>query len=254
MGILRVHEIGDLYSFDANVFLPNDKDNSDTADVCSFMLMLSLAYNDLKYLSQINVCINEDKPISPGKCNRHAGQYSGMTWYIRKLWFSILRELMENISKSEAILSHPLFEEVLRKLSKEAREKWNMFIDVSKNVQKNIPEYDKYKPLKELCERMRNHVASHYDLNHGNMINGYKNHFISQPKSRAYISRGDAMAERKPFFADCIVAGYFELLLKKIEDTDYQEFYKVLNHPLWEIIEAFIQVRGGSFRKEIDEI
>jgi hypothetical protein len=227
--------------FDPKAFIGDDKIPQ---ELCNFILALSLAYNDYKYY---NISYDMLLKSTPEKKERNCacGECIGIQFHLIRLHISFVHELLKLIEENKDILEFPFFKEIIRVLSKEARDSWKIIIEAA------LPE--SLVPKKSnLLARIRNKIAFHYDAKE--LFAGYTEGFFENGKisQNACISRGNSIQNVRFYFADLAVQSYLE---KKLNINtgdflkDFSKIMKGINVALYDICTKFIQRRGFAWKK-----
>ena len=236
-------ELAPLESFDNKVFISDDREEQ---MVCSFVLTLSLIYNDLKnYMWAINQ-IGKTKP-KVKRIAAYNGQHSGFDFHLNRLFFAHIRALYDVIYRNQEVLKHPLFTKTINSLSKELQELWFSLVAIATDGK--IEGLDK--TTKKVLEQIRHKVISHYDITE--IEKGYKEFFSKNPM-RAYISYGNSMPKTRFYFADAAVDGYFNVILgAELKEliANINPFMDRVVLTLYNIVIKFIQsTRRAAFQSE----
>lgn len=229
--------------FNPKAFIGDDKVSQ---ELCNFILVLSLAYNDYKYY---NLSYNMILKSEPKKIERNpaCGEYFGIKLHLFRLNISFIHELLELIERNKDLTELSFFKEIIRVLSPKARKSWKIVIDT-------ISKESKLSSKSNLLARIRNKVAFHYDLEE--LFSGYKKGFFDNGEilENACISLGSYMGNVRFYFADLAIQAY---LLKKLDITNKDFMSKLekimvgVNIALYEICTKFIQKRGFAWKNPV---
>lgn len=237
-----------LKHFDPRVFQFLGKNEQ---EVCNFILMLALIYNDFKDLSWAYVHMDKCKPPTTPQATPHIGQYAGMNLHLTKLFHSLLFEFTKLIKNSSDVLNHQLFAKILQQIHKENKKNWNRLVAFAKGeADKNDAE------LYEISLLIRNNLAFHY-YQPKFLSSGY-NYFFSKKdapiRQSAFISYGTTLEATRFYFADAAVQGCFEQNISKEKagrlNLTLKDISGQINEALHNIITTFIQQRFFQLQKE----
>lgn len=135
---------GNLETFDLSVFR---SDNKEEQCVCDFVLTLALVFNDIKNVMWAR---GELKKLTDGKQYRIStvwGECSGFDWYTWRLLSGIFHEALRAVQENEHLFNHPLWEKLMDKCPKAAREWWKDIRELAKakikgpNVKHSLERY-----------------------------------------------------------------------------------------------------------------
>ena len=233
-----------LETFDKNVFIGDDQYSQ---DLCSFILALSLIWNDTKNILSFYEYIKElkpkeiefsdpkDMPIKP-----IWGEISGFEIYLEKTLIALIHELFFLIRNSKNVIESKCFKSICKQLHQNCRDSWNIIILYA------FGQADSKTALGKALLMIRHKIANHYDKNE--ILKGYKKKFILD-SNLPYISRGNSMIEKRFYFADAAAQEYY---MSQKEKLTLDEFYKninliknSINLAIQNLIETFIQRRSA---------
>lgn len=227
--------------FDPKAFIEDDKVPK---YLCSFILALALAYNNYKYIVISFDMLEKSTPQDKTKRNPECGEYEGINYHLHCLHIGFIHELFKLIQNNKRALEHPFFAEIIRVISKGAREAWKILLDEALS--------EDFRPKKSNPLFMaRNKVAFHYDAKE--LFRGYNKGFFDNNKIRqtACISTGDSCMSSRFYFADVAVQAYLEEgLTEDLEKftSKLSRITKRINFALYDIVVKFIQRRGFAWR------
>jgi hypothetical protein len=242
-------DLGQLETFDARAFVAD----GDEQDVCNFVLALALIHADYRNLIVAYALLEADQPADVSLINRRNGEWSGIRIHLIRQHAALVHSLLDLIGdeKSQPVIASDTFQEVLRRLDRQARECWNGLILVSQNK----PSEDAF--VKSIMF-LRHKVASHYDPKE--IFRGYERAFLgagaaADPRRRPYVSRGNTLRNTRYYFADAAATAY---LNSRVGDgQDLFDFFKQtadtlqnLNIALAQIVEKFVNIRGFAWHSE----
>lgn len=232
--------------FDPAVLCPDDDLEQ---EVCNFVLMLALFWNDFKNVLWAHNEWAKATPRTPPRLSAAWGQHTGFRLHLLRLQIALLHELSSTIYKHRNLLDHPQIHRAVAGLSKEHRTCWHELVESSLD-----------KPgatgssLGNLLHDIRNKVAFHY-MDIKALGRGYKALFSpppGKPRMNAFISRGLSMQASRFYFADAAVMKYLDerlgtsaepTLQKLVEHTDR------VNKALLPLITNFLQQSGARWRR-----
>ncbi|MBN1825467.1 MAG: hypothetical protein JW958_04305 [Candidatus Eisenbacteria bacterium] len=236
--------MADLESFDPVVFRGDDEVPQ---AVCDFVLALALAYNDLRDLLELHLALNEPKPTELVPYTKQYGAFHGINHHLYRLIVGMLHELMKLVRNHRQSTEHPVFQAVVMRLPKKVRLDWATLSSVASGQENDGR-------LGRALAVVRNKVVFHYDP--GAIGRGGKFHFASveRDRRRAFVSRGQNMAESRFYFADAASAGWLPTIMggEKAQEfaRDIVEFIEPVNKALWGLIIGFVYERREGFRTE----
>ncbi len=224
-----------LESFKEDAFEPNTEFPE---DFCSFVLAISVVYNDIKNLDIISEILKSAEPGKTFNIQPDFGEYNGIHLYLNKLRIGIVYELMELISRNKKVLESDKFATINQKMPKDARDAWTELVDTA---------FDKGRKSKtNVFFMIRNKLSFHYGADQ--IQKGFRHKRSLQPDMKPMISRGRNMLETRFYFADMAVEGYFNM---KLADASYKDFLSQLhsildklNRSLYFLITCFINARS----------
>lgn len=242
-----INDLADLESFDPAVFIA---DEVVSQNVCNFVLTLSLVFNDFKDLVYGHITLEKYKPQGSFVISRHWGSYGGLKGHLFRMMIALFFEFMKLLNENTKVLNDPFFQSVLQHLTQNERKTWSSLVCAAQDQYTDTP-------IGNFALRVRNKMAFHYDLKE--IQSGYQNFFASGSygTERAFISRGDNMAETRYYFADAAARGYLMKNFKGkdadklLEDTVFHLHY--LTPVLMQIIHFFVQKRGYAYRLENED-
>lgn len=233
-----------LETFDPQAFVGN---TDIPQHLCNFILTLSLIYNDCKDAIQAHVALAGARPEGRPQKTRAWGATSGAQFHVFRAVAGLVHELFDLISDNRAILNDPFFISLLRQLHPKSRRAWQALANVACDAAPTDQ-------LTKKLSRLRHKILSHYDPSE--IFRGYRQHFLGPTRrdDRAYVSRGDTMRATRFYFADAAGTGYLDLLVGSDQADELKseigDVIDQINHGVMMIVRAFIQQRGGQFRRE----
>lgn len=232
-----------LETFDPTAFIP---DQNVPREVCSFVLALALAYNDIKDVIYAHLLLKEYIPSGQFQKRVDWGMFTGLKVHLIRYQLGLVHELCNLIREHQETIRHPFLQSVVTQMSKRSREVWNTLVATAVGQLK-------VGPLAQAVLRIRNKVIFHYDTKE--ILNGYKQHFFDGVtlKDRAYISRGQSMGESRFYFADAAAEGYLEWVHRSQSEelaNNITEAIRKANLAIMLLVDTFIQRRGFHYRRE----
>jgi hypothetical protein len=229
-------ELGEPVSFPPEAFVGDDRVPQ---DVCNFVLVLALVFNDLKDLILAHKLIQTIYP-GEGPPNAARGQHGGLHVHFIRMLAGILNELAVVIQKNRKILTHPAFKALLKKTPAPARRLWeNVVVNATATQAKG----DRFGRLIFFA---RQKVVFHYDLKE--IGRSYRLRFLSTTLGPPFISAGRNMAATRYYFADAAAEMY---MMDQADAKTGKEFFSLgwkvlpeIGHALREVVTAFVNARG----------
>lgn len=168
------------------------------------ILVLALAFNDLKGLLLFHRFLNGEARLLAGEPLSSRGQYTGLLLQTARFMAGLVHELMVELKEdqTEAIES-PQFRGILAQLTSQALTSWEALLHVARGG--SSPPGDSYSHTLLL---VRNSLAFHYSAKA--LGRGYREHFADPSRplaARAVFSDGKSMEDTRFFFADAAAEG-----------------------------------------------
>jgi hypothetical protein len=191
------HCEGKLEKIKPNLLVSESKNDP----VESFLLSISVVFNDLKGLIKLDSLVLEtyDMPTS-GDISCHSGNFSGIRVQINKLIAGIIDEFIELLKVQQDIYESEEFKRLLGSLAKSDRGLWEGMFAAARGEDPNANSF-----IKTLLY-VRNNVAYHYDQSGKVLRKAYISKFFGKAddptKEFAFYSIGPNMEETRFFFAD----------------------------------------------------
>lgn len=179
----------------------------------NFFLALGVIFNDLKGLILFNDLLKEDytKPVQR-EISSHAGEYTGIQLQIFKLSVALINEFFSTIKNNKNVVGDIRFKLIEKGLNKEIRKKWDNFLYIIFNPDKNSDNY-----ISKIA-RIRSNIVYHYDQSGTQLRDSFVKKFFEAPKDdsnrKAYYSIGDTIGLTRFFYCDAMVQGYLNEHLK----------------------------------------
>jgi hypothetical protein len=248
---------GILESCPRQVFITESDSDEDRA-LYGFILSLALMYNDFKSLNYWFYQLQKFKPSSQSRACAYRGEWAGLQWHLLRLYFGNFVELLRAIKGNQknnwnkAVLEHPIFSELLSRVSEGTRECWQDLLSARESrfgdikVDRNVFAH---------LERVRNAGIHHYG-DTKDLLRGYQ-HFFNKDtnaplNNEAYFCAGDSIEKTRFYFADAAAQGIDDLLGGYFaEDTGIDGritnflhgFAPRINRSLRYLVEEFIKYR-----------
>lgn len=238
------NKLADVESINFEVFIGNTPEEE---DLCNLILSFSLIYNDFKDLLYGFDLLEKRKPKI---CfSKYSGQYLGIRFHFKRLIESLFFELAQLIKEEKKTICSEGFQKILRFINKENKKNWDIIFKFADNQFENN--------FLTILGRVRNNISFHY-LKPKALKIGYKKHFDKKTRSRevACVSRGEALISTRFYFADAAINGWYEEYIPNPEkfEKNIEIISKKTIMSLYDIIESFIETKGGAWYKEnVDE-
>lgn len=235
-------QLAPLESFDAAAFLAG---GDAPQDLCDFVLALALVYNDYRDVLLAHVLLMGVEPQDTVAATPPRALANGLRTTLFRVQAGVVHELFNVINESAHVMEEPLFDRVIRTMSKEGREAWRSLLDAAAGRGGNDP-------LARALLLVRNKVAFHYDARQ--LGAGYELAFgAHHPAREPMLCRGRSLLASRFCFADAAAQSY---LFQKTQAGSAQELLdgasalsKQLHHALFEIATRFIQARRFAWRR-----
>lgn len=104
-GLPGSEKLAHLDCFDPKAF---QSDDAGEQEVCDFVLMLAVVYNDFKDLLWAIDHLKKCDP-SDGEINPSNGELAGMRGHVTRQFHSLIFEFAKLLRTQELVLKHPLF-------------------------------------------------------------------------------------------------------------------------------------------------
>ncbi len=185
---------------------------------------------------------SDHKPDGDFYPSPHWGEYHGLHLHLDRLRMGMIHELLQLISDNKGVLEEAAFKEVVKKLSKDARNHWLPLTEIALSGTSSSPGYNS-------LARIRNKAVFHYDLDE--LLKAYKKRYVVDKLQPTYISLGDTPGRTRFFFADGAVQEYLNLVANIDKDLPkvFSERSRNIVFALKQIVERFIQHRGFAWRE-----
>jgi hypothetical protein len=228
--------LGPLEGFDPAAFIG---DAEVPQDLCDFVLALAEIYNDYKDLVLAYAMLTDVQPSEPETISGDRGQFAALQFHVIRLHVSLVHELCRLIDRQAHVIEYPAFRDVIKKLDRRAREKWQVLVDAAGTKPKDDE-------LTKVLLLLRNKTSSHIDPEQ--VGRGYRHAFLKLGK-KPYISRGTTLKNTRFYFADAAVTAYLTDLVGGTGVRpfleDFSRLFESLNIAIVQIVEAFIQSRSA---------
>lgn len=250
MRLLPLEQLAPLNTFASKIF--EDTDDA-TQEVCNFVLVLAIVFNDLKDLNWALHHLDLGKPSENEIVTPYRGEHGGFRIHLIKLILSTLHELIALLKTKGSILEHDLMVKLIKKISKKDREHWQRLLALADD--KTLTS-DMDNRLKRILLMTRHNVAFHYQ-NLKCFGKSYKDRFINPNLSikypDPYFSEGSNLLETRFYFADASVETFIEGLEqvgnKMAMAEEISNFAQETGRTLCGLVIRFIYLRNGAHRK-----
>ncbi|MEM7138942.1 MAG: hypothetical protein AAF500_20370 [Myxococcota bacterium] len=229
---------------------PNQLVGRDEAsDLDKLMLMLSLAFNDLKMVAWLYERSREAQvhyisdPSSP-----EWGQVVGMMVFAQRQMVAIQHETLNLVKRYKKVLDESEFQEIVRRMPPGPTGSWNQIVQAALTDINLKGRGGKRRPsdLRGWLQTVRNHVVSHYGQP-SDVVRGYQEFFYEGEKgdhnASAYFSDGQNMEGTRFFYADAAVQKALHIF-NEYAHHEIPENAFAFNHALKHLITAYIQSRS----------
>jgi hypothetical protein len=195
-------ELAPARDCDPAILLPGPGDAPDMVATKEFVLLLGLAYNDIKALCWVDDQLRKGVPNweGPPTADPYAGNWMGTLKTFDRLSSGVLTETYYLVRKYTAlgVFKTPLFDRAFRKLDRRYRDFWKAFLQDA--------EHPRGERFRTFHESVRNTVGFHYSRAGKAMTEGYRAHVAMKPGDpkcdRAWASFGKHMEGSRFYFAD----------------------------------------------------
>lgn len=230
-----------LETFDPAAFTASDKA---TQDVAEFVLVLALAFNDLKDLLLAESLLLTQKPSDLQTPTPALGMFSGAHYHFYRLLLAHLYELLYLVQQNATIRATPPFLKLEKQLTRGARESWGKLVAAAE--EKNAEDSD----IRFLL-LARNKVAFHYDRKV--IGRAFRAAFDSSGARLPYLSRGRSVASARFYFADAAAQTYLQQQFGEIELEQFflrrWDLLTNIGHALHALVTTFVNSRGFAWRE-----
>ena len=242
----HIEELASLEAFEPRAFKGDDKVPQ---HVCSFVLALSLAFDDLRDVIQAHNLLSKVEPEEGPSVTQAWGQYSAHQTALMRLHAGLLHELFELVQENREAIEHDAITHIVNMMHPKARKSWNAILNVSLEHQPDSA-------LASILARVRNKIVFHYDAQQ--IFTGFRECFLDgkghdrEASKQPLASRGDKVLRKRFYFADASVQHY---LLKHADGDAMIELLggqlnKDINNALTAVVEGFIEYRTGWCHRE----
>jgi hypothetical protein len=204
----------------------------------SFMLTLSLVFNDLKALVLLNDTVrNAYETPEVIQTDAHSGEKEGVGLYLLKTLLSTLHESIVFLKESEEIYNSVRFQKILVRTSKNTRDVWEVLIKIATEKDVVVPQWIEFKELADFLKILRNNVGFHFQTRKS-LVKGYRKFFFygirgvpDKNREIAYRSTESEFMNSRYYYADAALQGYLVNLFGDEEQTKERvdEAFKLLN-------------------------
>jgi hypothetical protein len=226
-------DLAPLRSFSKEVFRPDSPTDA-------FVLVLSVAFNDLKgmmwMIEQLNRCRPVQFALEP-----YTGQWQGMHVQAKRYIAGIINELLVAIvaANDAGILQDAALTTAIRKSGTESSTAWDDLVAVATNQHLTTD-------VRRSLRVARNRAAFHYDR--ARLWDSYKKYFVTGPQTQytaaAFVSLGPKMEQTRFFYADAAAdkaLGFSEPIFAEIN-----RHIRGMNQALRNIVEQYLLQREAD--------
>lgn len=207
-------ELAPARDFDPDILLPGEGEAADIVATKEFVLLLALAFNDIKALcwvdDQLRKGAPEKKASEPPRADPYPGNWVGTLKTFDRLSSGVVNETYRLVRSyaRKGVFKTPLFERAHRNLARRYRDTWKAFL--------RDAEHPDAERLRSYHKNIRNAVGYHYYTGGKAMTTGYRAHVAFMPgnpmSDRAWASFGKNMEESRFYFADAAAVQVQELI------------------------------------------
>lgn len=237
-------ELAPARDYDPAILLPAAGDAADLVATKEFVLLLGLAFNDIKALCWVDDQLRKGKPdwSGPPKADPYAGNWMGTLKTFDRLSSGVITETYYLLRKYayRGVFKTPVFERAFRKLARSHRDLWRAFIEDA--------QHPKAERFRTYHKNLRNAVGYHYSRGGMAMTDGYRAHVAwipGDPKcDRAWVSFGRNMEESRFYFADAAAVQIQERLAAeagKVTPEERQQNVRTLNFAIRAFLERLLE-------------
>lgn len=216
-------------------------------DIDALMLMLSLAFNDLKIVAWILDLAMDAQKHYEDDLSPELGQVGGMAVFAQRQMVGILHETLDLIRKNRPILESREFKSIKDKMPVGPRGSWDQIASVAQwkpgLSRKGIPT-----DLRGWLHKVRNHAVFHYGQPKL-LTDGYRRFFFEceagPHNAAAYFSEGPNMEATRFFYADAAAQGALQFFNENA-GLDILKNGQAFNSALKHLITAYLEDRAES--------
>jgi hypothetical protein len=232
-------DLAPLRSFPKEVFRP-DRPADD------FVLVLSVAFNDLKGMMWIIEQLNNCRPPQ-FKAEPYTGQWQGMQVQAKRFIVGIINELLvaTEAAEDKGILKDALFTKAVSNSGKASEQAWQDLVSVARKEPATTE-------VRRALDTARNRAAFHYDRSR--LRDSYKKYFLTGPQTEytaaAFASLGKTLESTRFFYADAAVN---EALAFSDETfAVINRHIRGMNQSLRNVVEQYLLLREAEVTSSTD--
>lgn len=231
-----------LEELEPNLLMPVEGEPEATRKTKELILLLGLAFNDLKFLSWATHQLEKGHPPDD-EFSPYAGEWRGTTETIHRMGAGITLEIGNLLKGYEAIVASPTVRAAIRRskrMAKSAPAAWKWLVTFA-NADKKRDRSQVY------YRRVRHDLGYHYQYGGDAILKGYRSHFTKRPitpsNQYAYASLGSDQAESRFFFSDAAAQGSVRALIASlgIPEASLRQHFVAINVAIRFVVEALIQ-------------
>ena len=238
-------ELAPARDYSPRTLLPAAGDTKEISATKEFVLLLGLAFNDIKALCWVDDQLRKGDPAwgpdGPPTADPYTGNWLGTIKTFDRFSSGVLTETYYLIRKyaQRGIFKTPLFKRAMRKLKRRDREFWGALLDDA--------QHPKARRLRTYHEELRNAVAYHYSKAGKSMVDGYQEHVALKPGhpmfDRAWASFGEHMEASRFYFADAAAVQVQERIARaagRVSPEERKRNVNNLNHAVRMLLESLL--------------
>lgn len=199
-------ELAEPEAFDPKILVPVEGEPQLTRQTKELVLLLGLAFNDLKLLSWTQQQLEKGRP-DDAEFSPYAGQWRGMTESLNRWAAGAMWEVGKLLVRYQDIIAAPIVKAALnraRRMNREAKVAWRSTVAFANA-------HRQHKDARQYYAEVRNELAYHYEWGGDTILEGYRSHFTERSAepagARAYASMGNKMETTRFFFSDAAAQG-----------------------------------------------
>lgn len=249
-------ELAAARDYDPAALLRDSRDADDIVATKEFVLLLGLAFNDIKALCWVDDQLRKGTPdwdtAGPAKADPYAGNWVGTLKTFDRLSSGVLTETYYLVRSyaQRGVFKTPLFERALRRLERKQRAFWRAFVEDA--------QHPTAKRFRTYHENLRNAVGYHYSKAGRVMRDGYRAHVAMKPGNpmcdRAWASFGRDMEHTRFYFADAAAVQVQERIAReapKVTPDERKRNVDNLNFAVRMLLEALLEELEALLPKKV---
>jgi hypothetical protein len=246
-------ELAPARDYDPVILLPATGDAPEILATKEFVLLLGLAYNDIKALCWVDDQLRKGAPDweGPPTADPYAGNWMGTLKTFDRLSSGVLTETYYLLRKYAAlgVFTTPLFDRAFRRMDQRYRDFWKEFL--------HDAEHPRAERFRTFHESLRNAVGFHYSMAGKAMTEGYRAHVEMKPGDpkcdRAWASFGKNMESSRFYFADAAAIQVQEriaLEAGKVTPDERKQNVDNLNFGIRMLLEHLLDELGATHKQK----